>query len=382
MRFTATLDALSRGAGPFETGAMLACISLFPAFFAVKVGRWLDHAGPKGPIHAALFAAAGSGVAALFLPDAVFGIFSLFIACLLTGLGFMLMNTVTQRLTGDVCRPGDRQTAFTALSLVTASSNLATPVAAGYVIEHLSFSAFYIWCLIAPVILATLLSLPFMRALLVKRERQRPKRTDARAADSGSSLDFFRDPPMRAVLIASVVISVAWEVGNLLIPVYADEAGLAPSEIGWVLGSFASATFVVRLVMPVLLRFLKEWHLIAMTLLVSAFAFALFPFFHTLFPLMGAAFLLGLGLGASLPNMMSLVYRFAPGNRIGEAIGFRLMLINSGKSAFPIIAGAIGSVIGAGASLFGLAVFTGGGFLYALYSSKAVFQRMKTISEE
>jgi len=116
MRFTATLDALSRGAGPFETGAMLACISLFPAFFAVKVGRWLDSAGPRAPIHAALFAAAESGLAALFLPNALFGIFSLFIACLLTGLAFMLMNTVTQRLTGDVCRPGDRQTAFTALS--------------------------------------------------------------------------------------------------------------------------------------------------------------------------------------------------------------------------------------------------------------------------
>ena len=49
MRFTATLDALSRGAGPFETGALLACISLFPAFFAVKVGRWLDSAGPARP---------------------------------------------------------------------------------------------------------------------------------------------------------------------------------------------------------------------------------------------------------------------------------------------------------------------------------------------
>ena len=80
--------------------------------------------------------------------------------------------------------------------------------------------------------------------------------------------------------------------------------------------------------------------------------------------------------------MMSLVYRFAPGNRIGEAIGFRLMLINSGKSAFPVIAGAIGSVIGAGASLFGLAVFTGGGFLFAIYSAGAVFCRMKELDGE
>lgn len=187
---------------------------------------------------------------------------------------------------------------------------------------------------------------------------------------------------MRAVLLASVVISVAWEVGNLLIPVYASGAGLKPSEIGWVLGAFAAATFVVRFAMPLLLRVVKEWHMIAMTLLLSTIAFALIPFFERPLPLMGAAFLLGLGLGASLPNMMSLVYLFAPGNRIGEAIGLRIMLINAGKAAFPIAAGAVGAVIGAGASLFGLALFTAGGFLYTLSAARDVLGRMRELREE
>ncbi|MDO5531145.1 MFS transporter [Sutterella sp.] len=381
MRFTATLDALSRGASSFEVGAMLACVSLAPALLAVQTGRWLDTGGPKAPVVTAMFTAACAGLAPLVTQHSAFGLVPLFLACFLAGLSFMLLNTVAQRLTGDICAPEDRQTGFTVLSLVTATSNLATPVIAGYLIEHISFAAFYVWCLIAPVILALLLSMPFMRGLLVKRSRDgaaaaKPAAT-AEEKRRRSSLDFMRDRPMQAVLLASVVISIAWEVGNLLIPVYCAHAGLSPSAIGWVLASFASATFVVRVIMPALFRFVKEWHMIAMTLAISATAFALFPLFTTLPPLMGAAFLLGLGLGASLPNMMSLVYLFAPGDRIGEAIGFRLMLINAAKTVFPIGAGALGAVIGAGASLMALAVFTAGGFLYTLSASKCVLARMK-----
>lgn len=380
LRFTATLDALAHGATAFEVGLMLACISLVPALCAVQTGRWLDRSGPRPPVRAALLAAVTAGAAALLLPRGagLFAYAALFPACLAAGFAFMLVNTTSQRMTGDVCPPGGRQTAFTALSLVTASNNLATPVIAGYVIEHVSFSAVYAWCLTAPAILAVLVASPFMRDVLAKRTHAAHGRSKA----AGSALDFLRDRPMRAVLIASVVISVAWEVGNLLIPVYASGAGLSPSEIGWVLGAFAAATFVVRFVMPLLLRVVKEWQMISMTLLLSTIAFTLFPCFERPIPLMGAAFLLGLGLGASLPNMMSLVYLFAPSHRIGEAIGLRIMFINAGKAAFPIAAGAVGAVIGAGAALFGLALFTAGGFIYTLSAARDVLERMRELREE
>ena len=79
-----------------------------------------------------------------------------------------------------------------------------------------------------------------------------------------------------------------------------------------------------------------------------------------------------MGLGASLPNMMSLVYRLAPKGRTGEAIGLRLMLINSSKATFPVAMGALGAVIGAGASLWGLAIFVFLGFLFAMRSAPTV----------
>ena len=50
MRFTVTLDALRHGGTPFEIGLMLSTVALFPAFLAVKAGRWLDDKGPRGPL--------------------------------------------------------------------------------------------------------------------------------------------------------------------------------------------------------------------------------------------------------------------------------------------------------------------------------------------
>ena len=237
MRFTATLDAINSGASTFWVGAMLASISLGPMCFAIPSGRWLDRGGPRGPLAGARIGMMLAGSSVLLFPAAQYGIASLFAAATLTGFSFMLTNVVVQRLTGDVSTPKTRQLAFTALSLTTATSNLASPVAAGYLIEHFSYAAVYMWALGLPLLLSIVLLFPGMRRLLNTASRRRKKFQEADGQTnkerSGSAMDFLKDPPMRAVLCASVMISIAWEVGNLLIPVYADSVGLSPSEIGW-----------------------------------------------------------------------------------------------------------------------------------------------------
>lgn len=376
LRFTATLDAIDAGASSFEVGLMLASISFGPMCFAIASGRWLDRAGPGAPMIAARLAVAAAGGSAILLPASSLGIAPLFGAAVLTGFAFMLTNVVVQRLTGDVTTPKNRRFAFTALSLTTASSNLAAPVVAGYVIERVSFSAVYVWSVAAPVILTLLLFAPAFGRIM----RAKPRAAKAKADDAkGSAMDFLRDAPMRAVLVASVIISIAWEVGNLLIPIYAADVGLKPSEIGWVLGSFAAATFIVRFVTPMLLKVVLEWHMIVLSLVLAALAFAVMPLVTSQAALMAAAFVLGLGLGASLPNMMSLVYLFSPPERIGEAIGLRIMALNLGKSVFPVLAGLLGNWIGAGATIWCLCAFAAGGCAFAGAAAGTVIGRMKAL---
>ncbi len=369
LRFTVTLDAIAHGGTSREVSLMLAGVALVPAFFAISAGRWLDRAGPGKPLALAIAAAAAAGALTLSFPSAVVGLWPLFAACILVGLGFMLANTITQRLTGDVLPPEKRSMGFTAVSIITAASGLVTPVLAGYAIEWRGHAAFYAFAMTAPLILALLAFSPLMRNVFGRVR----KRTEKKAADTkGAAKEILADKPMRTVLISSVLISVAWEVGNLMMPIYCASVGLTPSETGWVLGSFSAASFVVRFLMPGLMRLCSEWRLISFTFLVAAVAFLLFPLFEATYALMGCSFLLGLGLGASYPNTMALVYRFAPKGRIGEAIGLRLSMMNFSKATFPIAMGALGSVIGAGATLGALGVFTGCGFLFALQSRAAV----------
>lgn len=294
-----------------------------------------------------VMAAAGC---AILLPASDLGIAPLFGACVLTGLSFMLTNVVIQRLTGDVTTPKNRRFAFTALSLTTASSNLAAPVVAGYVIERLSYTAVYVWSAVAPLILSVLLFVPAFG--IVMKARPRAVRAEA-GRTKGAAADFLRDGPMRAVLVASVIISIAWEVGNLLIPIYAAGVGLTPSEISWVLGSFAAATFIVRFVTPFLLKVVLEWHMIVLSLLLATAAFAVMP----------------------------LVYLFSPPERIGEAIGLRIMALNLGKSVFPVLAGLLGNWIGAGSTIWCLAAFAAGGCGYAGAAARTVISRMKALRD-
>jgi MFS family permease len=114
-----------------------------------------------------------------------------------------------------------------------------------------------------------------------------------------------------------------------------------------VLGSFAVATFVIRLAMPALSRRFREWQVLTFTLFTAALAFALMPWFGSFLPLAGCTFLLGLGLGAAQPNVMSLLHGRTPEGRVGEALGLRTTIINSSHVVLPLVFGAAGSLLGA-----------------------------------
>ena len=78
--------------------------------------------------------------------------------------------------------------------------------------------------------------------------------------------------------------------------------------------------------------------------------------------MMAIAFLLGLGLGAAQPNIMSLVHSRSPEGRVGEVLGVRSTVIHSNQVFLPLIFGAFGSVLGAAAMFWMIAalVFAGG----------------------
>ena len=147
---------------------------------------------------------------------------------------------------------------------------------------------------------------------------------------------------------------MAWDLQAFMIPVYGTEIGLDAVAIGWLLSVFSVCSFAVRALMPILSHHFKEWSIIIFVLVSTGVSYLIFPFTTSLAVLFVLCGWLGASLGASQPNVLSLLHQVTPEERIGEAIGIRTMLMNSSHTVLPLLFGFGGSVIGAAAAFWSL----------------------------
>ena len=162
----------------------------------------------------------------------------------------------------------------------------------------------------------------------------------------GGARELLANPELRRVFIVTGLLASAWDLFVFAMPIYGTSIGLSASTIGVILGSFAAATFVVRLALPWLSRRFREWTLISLTFAIAILAYGLFPMVDRVPMLASIAFLLGLGLGATQPSVMSLMYATAPAGRAGEAMGVRSTVLNVSHTILPLAFGGAGSALG------------------------------------
>ncbi len=227
---------------------------------------------------------------------------------------------------------------YALVSLGFSGSSFLGPIAAGFSIDHLGHLPTFL--LLSMFTLIPLLLLWFRSGFLPpagKREVADGKR---------NAFDLWRVPVLRNTFIASGIISSAWDLFQFYLPVYGYSIGLSASAIGMVLGVFALATFVIRIVLPRLIKKSRVAEILAYSIFVASLAFALFPLFKNVYALSAIAFLLGLGCGCGLPLSMSLVYALSPRERVSESAGLRTTVNNFGHFVIPLFFGSIGTVLG------------------------------------
>jgi MFS family permease len=338
-RMVGSLYALGNGASTFTVGVLMSLFALVPMLTAVRAGRWLDAVGPFRPMVAgACLLAAGALLPALF-PYPVADIAPLLVGASLVGTGSMLIQQTTIHMVGSRADPDRRAADFSWVAIGASIAGLVGPVASGLLIDLAGHRAAFA--------ALTLLALA-NGALLYRHRASLPShRARPEAAEAQPMFALLAVPDVRNVLVAVALISTSWDLQTFMMPVHGTAVGLSASEIGLVLGCFAVATFTIRLAMPRLSRRLREWQVLTFTLFTAAAAFALMPWFRSLLPLAGCAFLLGLGLGAAYPNVMSLLHGRTPEGRVGEALGLRTTIMNSSHVALPLVFGAAGAVLGA-----------------------------------
>jgi len=339
-RITTSLTALKLGASTLEVGTLVAIFAIMPMLLSVHTGRWIDHVGTRRPM------IVGSSLLCVgaLMPFAFQTNTALLAAAFSIGIGFMLLQVATQDLLGTA-EPTRRLRNFSWLALSQSVSGFSGPLIAGLSIDHLGSRMAFGLLALAPI--ASAAGLYILRRPL--------RHIDAtmfrgglrnRAGKQGKMLDLLAAPALRQVLLVNTLLSSAWDTHLFVVPVYGTHIGLSATTIGVILAAFSTATFVIRLFLPMIQRHVQPWNLVRATIITAATDFSIYPFFSEASSLAGLSFVLGLALGSCQPSMLSLLHQHSPAGRVAEASGLRISFISASQVCLPLTFGALGAVIG------------------------------------
>jgi MFS family permease len=350
-RVAVALLALHLGASPAVVGILAALFPALPMFFSIAAGRAIDRIGVGKPMLAGALAVAGGCAAAFVWPT----LEALYAVSVVVGSGAMLSHIASHNAVGAIGTPPDRPRNFTLISLAFSTATFVGPVLAGVSIDWLGHAPAFL--VVGAFAAASAVTIALGRAHFPP-----PARTGARAGRR--TTDLLRIRPLRHVLAIGALVAMTWEIFVFAVPIYGTGLGLSASTIGTILGAFALATFVARVVLPTLVRRLREWTLIGVALAVAVAVFTAFPLVERVPLLMILAFGLGLGIGMTQPLFLSLLYAAAPEGRSGEAVGMRTGIMSVCQTAMPLLFGALGAVLGIAPVFWAMAVALAGGVAF------------------
>jgi MFS family permease len=353
MRLASPLLALREGYSEAAVGALLSLYALTQVFLSLPAGRFADRHGLKRPFAWSVAASALGGAIAFAFP--VFPVLCL--SALLTGGATGSAVIALQRHVGRAAHTAtERKQAFSWLSIGPAFSNFLGPFAAGVAIDLAGFRpAFLLMAL-----------LPLATWAFVRGATELPALESAGRARSGRAWDLWRQPMFRRLLLVNWFLSAAWDVHTFVLPVLGHERGLSASVIGTILGAFAIAAALVRVLLPLLAARVHEWALIVASMVGTAIVYAVYPLMQGPVGMGACSVLLGFALGMVQPMVMSMLHQVTPGHRHGEAVGMRMMVINASSVAMPLLFGAAGTLVGVSVVFWTVAAAVGAGTRLAL----------------
>lgn len=331
-RVLLALYALNLGAQPVAIGALAATFSILPMMLSLQAGKLSDRFGARWLM---TFGALGSALGML-IPAAWPTMVAVFAAAALSGLSTTFYNVSLQNLVGLLSKPDNRANYFSNYSLVLAVSSFLGPLFIGFAIDHFGFSA-------SCVTLTGLSLVPVL--LLMARGGALPGGTGVRKQKSAEKV-VLRDRSMWRLLATSGLVQSGLDMFQFYMPVYGHSIGLSAAIIGIIVAMYSAAAFVVRSVMPYLLRRYSEESVLACAFYLGAASFVLVPFCKSAVLLGVIAFTFGLGMGVGQPITMMMTFSSSAEGRSGEALGLRLTVNHLTRVVGPVMFGWLGSAFG------------------------------------
>ncbi|WP_312129786.1 MFS transporter [Diaphorobacter nitroreducens] len=341
MRMAAPLLALREGYSAAAVGVLLALFALTQVFLALPAGRYADRHGLKRPVrHAVVAAVLGAGAALVWPTFAV-----LCVAALLTGGATGAATIALQRHVGRAAHGGTQlRQVFSWLAIGPAVSNFLGPFCAGLLIDHAGAQAGATTGFRAAFALMAVL--PLATWFWVRGTQEMPPVVAAEDGTRARAWDLLAEPGFRRLLIVNWLLSSCWDVHTFVVPLLGHERGLSASVIGSILGAFAIAAAVIRVLMPLVADRLRESTVVTGAMVATALLFAVYPLLPTAVALGACSVLLGFALGSVQPMIMSMLHQLTPAHRHGEALGLRLMAINGSSVVMPLLFGTASALVG------------------------------------
>jgi MFS family permease len=354
IRIATSLAAIKAGGGALWVGLLTAMFNIIPAFVAIRMGRMVDRVPLRRPlVLGCVLMALGGAVAAI---EPMLGVLAVCAATL--GVGWMMLAAASQYAVGLLGGSANRVRAFSVMSMGFSVSSFLGPLIAGFMIDHVSYRAAFGVLAVLPVVAAIAFASRWIKVPVGE-----PR---AASAEDGGARELFGIPVLRNTLVTACFITVGWDLYNFMVPVLGSELKLTATQIGSVLSLFAVAVLVVRFFMPVLTRKLGERGVMITAMVISGMTFIAFAFAHS-YPLMlTLSFIIGLGLGASQPIILSMLHDAAPPGRIGEVNGMRMTMISTSQWTMPLVFG----MLSASTGMLPLFLIVGGGILSGSWFAK------------
>lgn len=354
MRMATPLLALKEGYSAAAVGMLLALFALTQVFLSLPAGRYADRHGLKRPLIISVVAAcSGAGVAVLFPIYPV-----LCLSALLTGGAAGMALIALQRHVGRMAHNKDElRKVFSWLAIGPAISNFLGPFAAGLLIDYAGGEAASTTGFRAAFLLLALM--PLAAWFWARTVQELPAlQTDA-ANQKATAWDLVQNRGFRRLLLLNWALSSCWDVHTFVVPILGHERGLPASVIGSILGAFAIAAAVIRMLMPIITRRLAESQVVLGAMVAACALFIAYPFMPGAWSMGACSVLLGIVLGSVQPMVMSMIHQITPPERHGEALGLRMMAINGSSVLMPVLFGSLGTVVGVSALFWAVGVLVG-----------------------
>lgn len=338
-RVTASLYLLKHGHPEWMVGVLLSLFAVAPIGLSLWAGRLADRHGLHRPMGVGVaMALAGTGI---LVASQQLG--ALALGALLTGGALSVGAVGIQREVGQLAQdPSQLKRVFAWVALGPALSNALSPVLAGLLIDHAGYRAAFVFALAMPAL---------AWALTQRLPRRSPAHAEAARQAAGRQRrdpwGLLRLPALRRLLVLNVVLAACWDAHSFAVPVIGHARGLTASQIGLVLGAFAAAATVVRVVISAFSARLDEHQALRAAMVLATTVLLGYAWLPGTPGMVAGSALLGLALGSVQPMVLALLHQVTPAERQGEALGVRMLFTNAATVTMP---GGFGLLAGATAA--------------------------------